>query len=491
MWPQGAPEWLSVAAALAWSPSRAVARHRRGRRPVRRRRPVAPGPSRRARRWPGPGADATVVVGASRAKRRVCVRPRAALRAALPRTARAARRGRAAGAAGPGRRVVEPAAPLGGAAPGGRRHQAPGHARSTARGPRDRARARPALRLGRAAARQPLRHRRGRPPAPRAAGAPGLRHRHGRSASAARGRRRRLPRRAAASSGCRAARRPGRRGAPTCSSAAVAAASCAPSGRTARGRWWRRRSPGPTATRCSRSRPGRRPRPGRVLRCRSRRCAGACADRELGQARRPGRRSPGARRAGTFARRASSPGSRAHEPGTRASRTCPQAALFTVSRGLDALTPAEASEMRVIYQQVWEPVPETERERMAALLNGDPGRPRRAGGGPPAAARGVEGGMLALPPAERERLQQLSGRAVRKALLAHESGGARPPGLAEKSRERFEDLASRLGPRRAPRALPRSRRTTGGRCATCSRATSRTRACASSSSTRRRRPSAS
>ncbi|MGE5126984.1 MAG: GYF domain-containing protein [Betaproteobacteria bacterium] len=96
----------------------------------------------------------------------------------------------------------------------------------------------------------------------------------------------------------------------------------------------------------------------------------------------------------------------------------PQAALFTVSRGLDALAPAEASEMRAIYQQVWAPVAEADRVRIAALLNAV-----KAGRELPAAEvaqvrEALKSGVLALPPAERERLQQLSGRALRKSLLA-------------------------------------------------------------------------
>ncbi len=95
----------------------------------------------------------------------------------------------------------------------------------------------------------------------------------------------------------------------------------------------------------------------------------------------------------------------------------PSAALLLVSRGLDALSPAEAEELRVIYQQVWEPVPDTERERMAALL-----REIRAGREVPATdlqllREALKAGMLALPPEQRARLQQLSGRAVRRALL--------------------------------------------------------------------------
>ena len=101
----------------------------------------------------------------------------------------------------------------------------------------------------------------------------------------------------------------------------------------------------------------------------------------------------------------------------RALDDVPQAALLMVSRGLDALAPAEAAEMRAIYQQVWAPVAEPERVRIAALLN-----EVKAGRELPAAdvaqvREALKAGALALPPAERERLQQLSGRAVRKSLL--------------------------------------------------------------------------
>ena len=96
----------------------------------------------------------------------------------------------------------------------------------------------------------------------------------------------------------------------------------------------------------------------------------------------------------------------------------PQAALVLVSRGLDALAPAEANEMRAIYQQIWAPVPESQRVRLAALLSAF-----KAGREVPAAdlaqvREALKTGVLALPPADRERLQDLSGRAVRQALLA-------------------------------------------------------------------------
>ena len=95
----------------------------------------------------------------------------------------------------------------------------------------------------------------------------------------------------------------------------------------------------------------------------------------------------------------------------------PAAALRAVSRGLDALAPREANEMRAIYQQVWAPVPEAKRAGLAALLvEIKAGRPV-----PPADVtalrEALKTGVLALPAEPRARLQELSGRAVRKSQL--------------------------------------------------------------------------
>ncbi len=95
----------------------------------------------------------------------------------------------------------------------------------------------------------------------------------------------------------------------------------------------------------------------------------------------------------------------------------PQAALRAVSRGLDALDVAEANEMRAIYQKIWAPVAEEERVRLAGLLNEvKAGRPVLPADGQ-ALRDVVRAGVHALPEAERQRLQELSGRAVRKSLL--------------------------------------------------------------------------
>jgi hypothetical protein len=95
----------------------------------------------------------------------------------------------------------------------------------------------------------------------------------------------------------------------------------------------------------------------------------------------------------------------------------PSAALRMVSRGLDALGAAEAAEMRTIYQQVWAPVPEAQRVRLAYLMNEiKAGRP--VGAEDVLSLRtAVQAGVLALPPEQRARLQELSGRAVRQSLL--------------------------------------------------------------------------
>jgi hypothetical protein len=95
----------------------------------------------------------------------------------------------------------------------------------------------------------------------------------------------------------------------------------------------------------------------------------------------------------------------------------PSAALRMVSRGLDALGTAEAAEMRAIYQQVWAPVPEGERVRLAGLMNEiKAGRAVRVED-VLALRTAVQTGVLALPEEQRTRLQELSGRAVRKSLL--------------------------------------------------------------------------
>ena len=95
----------------------------------------------------------------------------------------------------------------------------------------------------------------------------------------------------------------------------------------------------------------------------------------------------------------------------------PVDALRAVSRGLDGLNEAEAREMGEIYGQIWAPVPDLQRRRLAqvlALIKAD--RPV-----PAVEVRAlrdvVKAGVVALPPEQRERLQELSGRAVEKSLV--------------------------------------------------------------------------
>jgi hypothetical protein len=94
----------------------------------------------------------------------------------------------------------------------------------------------------------------------------------------------------------------------------------------------------------------------------------------------------------------------------------PVDALRAVSLGLDGLSAEEAREMGMIYDQIWAPVPELQRRRLAqvlALIKAD--RPV-----PAAEVRAlrdvVKAGVVALPPDWRARLQELSGRAVEKSL---------------------------------------------------------------------------
>jgi GYF domain 2 len=95
----------------------------------------------------------------------------------------------------------------------------------------------------------------------------------------------------------------------------------------------------------------------------------------------------------------------------------PAAALRAVSRGLDALGTEEANEMRAIYQQIWAPIPEEQRVRLASLLNEvKAGRPVVPADGQ-ALREAVRAGVNALPEDQRARLQELSGRAVKKSLL--------------------------------------------------------------------------
>jgi hypothetical protein len=92
-------------------------------------------------------------------------------------------------------------------------------------------------------------------------------------------------------------------------------------------------------------------------------------------------------------------------------------AIRAVNKGLEGLSAAEAREMGEIYAQIWEPVPELQRRRLAqviALIKADrpvPANELRA------LRDVVKAGVVALPPEQRERLQELSGRAVEQSLV--------------------------------------------------------------------------
>lgn len=97
--------------------------------------------------------------------------------------------------------------------------------------------------------------------------------------------------------------------------------------------------------------------------------------------------------------------------------TVPVDALRAVSLGLDGLSADEAREMGMIYDQIWAPVPELQRARLAQVL----GLIKADRPVPAAEVRAlrdvVKAGVVALPPDRRERLQELSGRAVEKSLI--------------------------------------------------------------------------
>jgi hypothetical protein len=91
----------------------------------------------------------------------------------------------------------------------------------------------------------------------------------------------------------------------------------------------------------------------------------------------------------------------------------PASALQLVSRGLGKLTAAERVELGQIYAQVWGPLPEDDRVRLAAYLGA-----LRAGRAVPAEQAEplrllVKQGVLALPDEARARLQALNEQALR------------------------------------------------------------------------------
>ena len=95
----------------------------------------------------------------------------------------------------------------------------------------------------------------------------------------------------------------------------------------------------------------------------------------------------------------------------------PVDALRGVSRGLEALSASEAQEMRRIYEQIWDPVPEAERRALARVLE----RIKEERPVPAAYVQAlrevIKAGVLALPAEDRARLQELSDLALEKSLV--------------------------------------------------------------------------
>jgi hypothetical protein len=94
----------------------------------------------------------------------------------------------------------------------------------------------------------------------------------------------------------------------------------------------------------------------------------------------------------------------------------PQASTRVVSRGLRALTAQERQEMGQIYNQVYKPLKEKERARLAAWL----AQVRSGAAVPPeegqAMREALSAGLLALPEDVRGRLQMLNEKAITAAL---------------------------------------------------------------------------
>ena len=94
----------------------------------------------------------------------------------------------------------------------------------------------------------------------------------------------------------------------------------------------------------------------------------------------------------------------------------PQTSLRVVSRGLRALTGQESQEMGQIYAQVYKPLKEKERARLAAWLGQVRARATSAPEEGQAMRQALSDGLLALPEDLRARLQALNEKAVTAAL---------------------------------------------------------------------------
>jgi hypothetical protein len=90
----------------------------------------------------------------------------------------------------------------------------------------------------------------------------------------------------------------------------------------------------------------------------------------------------------------------------------PETSLRVVTRGLNTLSVAETEEVGLIYTQVWGPLPEAERKRLARYLaEVKAGRPVAAEEGQPLRQL-VKAGVLSLPEEARARLQALNEKAI-------------------------------------------------------------------------------
>jgi hypothetical protein len=94
----------------------------------------------------------------------------------------------------------------------------------------------------------------------------------------------------------------------------------------------------------------------------------------------------------------------------------PATSLQLVSRGLSALASAERAELGQLYAQVWGPLPEVDRRRLARYLDDvKAGRPVAAEDAQPLRQL-IKEGVLALTEESRARLQSLNEKAVRAGL---------------------------------------------------------------------------
>jgi len=94
----------------------------------------------------------------------------------------------------------------------------------------------------------------------------------------------------------------------------------------------------------------------------------------------------------------------------------PEASLRVVARGLGALDPGEKQEMGQIYEQVWGPLPEDERGRLARYLADVRAGRRVAPEEAQPLRQLVKAGILSLPEESRARLQALNEKAILSGL---------------------------------------------------------------------------